>query len=199
MPYQPNWAKICCVTTCRLCLMDFMIKQRPKRSYHVSSSCQIPNPIFLEFFGVENLDRIFAIFLQNYDPHGPWDPSYSIPGEKRILEFFGGGGRKKQVPWAPWRGPTPLYLDRVNVTCRYNFSRPWFHVITSLPSPHMVNGRCHRLDYSIAALLIFAACTHMFLKVSSQLQHNSTSELGLYPRPATSPITVRVSQCPNQI
>ena len=120
-------------------------------------------------------------FLQNYDPHGPWDPSYSIPGEKRILEFFEGGGRKKQVPWAPWRGPTPLYLDRVNVTCRYNFSRPWFHVITSLPSPHMVNGRCHRLNQSIAALLIFAACTHMFLKVSSQLQHNSTSELGLGP------------------
>ena len=36
--------------------MDFMIKQRPKRSYHVSTSSQIQDPIFLEFLGVSISD-----------------------------------------------------------------------------------------------------------------------------------------------
>ena len=51
-----------CVPSCGLCLMDFMIKQRPKRSYHVSSSSQIQNSFFLEFLSVENVYSIFAIF-----------------------------------------------------------------------------------------------------------------------------------------
>ena len=80
--------------------MDFMIKQRPKRSYHVSSSCEIQNPIFLKILGVENSEIIFDIFRKIMTP---WDPSDSIPGEKLthlhvktsilakklwILEFF---------------------------------------------------------------------------------------------------------------
>ena len=59
----PNGAKICCVTPCGLCLMDFMINKRPKRSYHVSSSCQIQDPNCVEFLDVENWDSIFVIFL----------------------------------------------------------------------------------------------------------------------------------------
>ena len=56
-----------------------------------------PKSTFLEFLSVENLDSIFAIFLYNNDPLGPY---LHLHSSSKTVDFiiFGRGGKKKVGP-----------------------------------------------------------------------------------------------------